>query len=326
MRPAQDTPDAAGPGHEPLDALLDATQDRPLDRPVTGPQDRSLDGPLSGLRVLVPRAPERAGALMGALRRAGAEPVAAPLVLIEPPQDPAALDGALASVGRGEYAWVAVTSGFTVDSLEATAARAGRTLADVVAAGRSARPGSTRVAAVGDATAAALRRAGVEVDFVPAGEQSARGMLAEWPGTPGSSSPPVGSSAPVTVLLPQGDLAEPTLAEGLAAQGWRPQVVVSYRNRPAAPLAPDVVGDLESGRIGAVVLTSGSTARRLADQATLPSSTLVCCIGPRTAEVAASLGLRHDLVADTPHPRAVVDALTAALTRADGSPTHPTGR
>jgi uroporphyrinogen-III synthase len=126
-----------------------------------------------------------------------------------------------------------------------------------------------------------------------------------------------------TVLLPQGDLAEPTLADGLTAQGWRPHVVVSYRNRPAAPLTPDVVADLESGRIGAVVLTSGSTARRLAEQVSLPASALVCCIGPRTAEVAASLGLPHGLVADGPHPRAVVDALTAGVTRAGGS-THPT--
>jgi uroporphyrinogen-III synthase len=288
------------------------------------------DLPLAGLRVLVPRAPERAGALVGALRRAGAEPVTAPLVRIAPPEDPAALEAALAAVGRGEYAWVAVTSGFTVDSLDAAAARAGRTLADVVAAGRAARPGSTRVAAVGDATAAALRRTGVEVDLVPAAQQSARGMLAEWPGTsPTASRPPAERADGAAVLLPQGDLAEPTLADGLTAQGWRPHVLISYRNLPAAPLAPDVVADLRSGRIGAVVLTSGSTARRLAAQSALPASTLVCCIGPSTAQVAASLGLPSDLVADGPHPRAVVDALSrglAGLPTRSGGPTHPTTR
>lgn len=261
-------------------------------------------GPLSGLRVLVPRAPERAGALVGALRRAGAEPVAAPLVLIGPPDDPAPLSDALTALAAGRYDWVAVTSGFTVDSLEATAARSGRTLAGVVADGRAARAGSTRVAAVGDATAGALRRTGVDVDLVPTGEQSARGMLAEWPGP----SPAGGG----TVLVPQGDLAEPTLADGVSAQGWTPHVVTSYRNHPAPPLPPDVVADLASGAVGAVVLTSGSTARRLAEQVTLPASTLVCCIGPRTAEVAASLGLPSGVVAAGPHPRDVVDALVRA--------------
>lgn len=283
----------------------------PADR---GPGPGTAEGPLAGVRVLVPRAPERAGALVAALRRAGAEPVAAPLVHIAPPDDTAPLEAALTAVGEGVHDWVAVTSGFTVDALEATAARAGRTLAAVVAAGRAARPGSTRVAAVGDATAAALRRAGVAVDFVPAAEQSARGMLAEWP-----------DRRPGTALVPQGDLAEPTLADGLAALGLRPHVVVAYRNSPAAPLPPPVVADLASGAIGAVVLTSGSSARRLAEQVALPGGTLVCCIGPRTAEVAAGLGLPAGLVAAGPHPHDVVDALVrGAAARRAAAPDHPT--
>ena len=275
----------------------------------------SGDGPLAGLRVLVPRAPERAGALLGALRRAGADPVAAPLVLIEPPADTGPLDDAVTALAAGRYDWLAVTSGFTVDSLESSAVRLGRTLADVVAAGRAAHPSSgTRVAAVGDATAAALGRAGVDVDYVPTGEQSARGMLTEWPGL----GQRLESGARGSVLVPQGDLAEPTLSDGLRTLGLRPDVVTCYRNVPAAPLPADVVADLASGAIAAVVLTSGSTARRLAEQVTLPSSTLVCSIGPRAAEVAAQLGLPAGPVADGPHPRAVVDALVRAVAAPGG--------
>jgi len=305
----------------------------------------SGDGPLAGLRVLVPRAPERAGALLGALRRAGADPVAAPLVLIEPPADTGPLDDAVTALAAGRYDWLAVTSGFTVDSLESSAVRLGRTLADVVAAGRAAHASSaagraahpssaagraahpssaagraahpssgTRVAAVGDATAAALGRAGVDVDYVPTGEQSARGMLTEWPGL----GQRLESGARGSVLVPQGDLAEPTLSDGLRTLGLRPDVVTCYRNVPAAPLPADVVADLASGAIAAVVLTSGSTARRLAEQVTLPSSTLVCSIGPRAAEVAAQLGLPAGPVADGPHPRAVVDALVRAVAAPGG--------
>ncbi|RYV51122.1 porphobilinogen synthase [Pengzhenrongella frigida] len=270
-------------------------------------------GPLAGLRVLVPRSADRAGPLLDALRRAGADPVAAPLVTIARPIDPAPMDDAAARLAAGGYDWVAVTSGFTVDSLEAAALRAGHTLADLLAAGRLANPGSTRVAAVGDATAAALARAQVPADFVPVALQSARGMLAEWPST----------RLGATVLLPQSDLAEPTLSDGLAARGWEPVTVVSYTNRPAPSLPPELVADLAAGRVGAVVLTSGSVARRLVQQVALPATTLVCSIGPRTAEVAADLGLPVGVVADRPVPDAVVAALVAAVT--PGQPTPPSG-
>ncbi|HEY8719080.1 uroporphyrinogen-III synthase [Pengzhenrongella sp.] len=270
-------------------------------------------GPLAGLRVLVPRSPDRAAALLEALRRAGADPVAAPLVIIGAPADPTAMDDAAARIAGGGYDWIAVTSSFTVDSLQASAHRSGQTLAELVDAGRTARPGGTRVAAVGDATAAALARAQVKADFVPVSEQSARGMLADWPPTePGAS-----------VLVPQSDLAEPTLEAGLTERGWHPHVVVSYTNRPAAPLPAELLADLATGRVGAVLLTSASVARRLAEQVTLPASSVVCCIGPRTAEVAAELGLPAGVVATRPVPDAVVTALIAAVTPAPRSANSP---
>lgn len=266
--------------------------------------------PLAGLRVLVPRSPDRARPLLDALRRTGAEPVAAPLVAIGAPADPSPMDDAVARLAAGGYDWVAVTSGFTVDGLVAAAHRAGRTLAELIDAGRAARPGSTRVAAVGEATAAALARAVVRADFVPVTEQSARGMLADWPPTePGAR-----------VLLPQSDLAEPTLAAGLTARGWQPHTTVAYTNRPAPPLPPELVRDLAAGRVGAVVLTSGSAARRLAEQVALPPSTVVCCIGPRTAEVAAGLGLPVGVVATRPLPDAIVAALLAAVAHPQPNP------
>lgn len=269
------------------------------------PAPMPATGPLSGLRVLVPRSPGRAGPLLDALRRAGAQPVAFPLVTIGAPVDPGPMDEAAARLAAGGFDWVAVTSAITVEHLDAAARRADRTLAGLIRAGRAARPTSTRIAAVGDATAAALGRADVRADFVPAAEQSARGLLAHWPPTaPGA-----------TVLLPQSDLAEPTLARGLTARGARPHPVVAYTNRPA-PLPPQLARDLATGRVGAVVLTSASVARRLAGQVALPPATLVCSIGPRTAEVATGLGLRAGVVASHPGPDAIVAALVAAL--------HPT--
>ncbi|NMR20002.1 uroporphyrinogen-III synthase [Cellulomonas fimi] len=279
---------------------------------------------LVGLRVLVPRSPERAGPLMDALRHAGAEPIAAPLITIVPPDDVTPLDDAVARLGAGGYDWMSITSAFTVDSLQATALRAGLTLAEVVEAGRVARPGSTLVAAVGDATATTLRRAGVDPDLVPVTEQSARGMLADWP------TPEPGSGR--AVLVVQGDLAEPALSDGLTELGWLPHVVVSYVNQPASPLPPALIADLAEGRVDAVVLTSGSAARRLVEQLApgdqaaaslrLAASTVVCCIGPRTAEVAAELGLPDGVVAQYPGPDSIVAALVAATSGPTAGETH----
>jgi uroporphyrinogen-III synthase len=259
--------------------------------------------PLGGLRVFVPRSADRAGPLLAALRAAGADPVAAPLVAIGAPADLAGMDAAAARLAAGGYAWVGVTSSFAVDALGEAARRSGRTLAELVAAGRAARPGSTRFAAVGAATAATLARAGVQAELVPELVQTVQGMLAGW------ARPEPGGR----VLLPQSDLAAPTLAVGLADRGWQVYPVVAYTNGPAAPLPADLVADLVTGRVRAVVLTSGSAARRLAAQVTLPESTLVCCIGPRTAEVAATLGLPAAVLAARPSPDAIVAALVAAL-------------
>ena len=265
--------------------------------------DPTASDPLAGLRVLVPRSPDRAGPLVAALLAAGALPVLVPLVQIGPPEDPGPMDGAVARLAAGAFDWVAVTSAFAIDGLVAAAARAGTTLAAAVASGRSTRAASTRVAAVGDATAAALARTGIRADYVPVALQSARGMLAEWPPSADDS----------LVLVPQSDLAEPTLTKGLAARGWRVLDVVAYTNTAAAPLPGSLVADLASGAIGAVVLTSGSAARRLAAQVTIPASTAICCIGPRTAEVAATLGLPAGVVATEPGPAAIVAALAYAV-------------
>lgn len=274
------------------------------EHPMSGhPWASGPSRPLGGLRVFVPRSPDRAGPLLAALRAAGADPVAAPLVAIGAPADLAGMDDAAARLAAGGYDWVGVTSSFAVDALGEAATRAGRTLAELVAAGRAARPGSTRFAAVGAATAATLARAGVRAELVPELQQTVQGMLAGWP-QPGPGA---------RVLLPQSDLAAPALAAGLAERGWRAYPVVAYTNGPAAPLPANLVADLVTGRVRAVVLTSGSAARRLAAQVTLPASTLVCCIGPRTAEVAATLGLPAAVLAARPSPDAIVAALVAAL-------------
>ncbi len=239
--------------------------------------------PLGGLRVLVPRGGKWADGIAATLRTAGATPVIAPMINFASADDGAALANALHELADGQFEWIVVTSATTVD---------------VFIGHRVRIPDSTRVAAVGETTGAALQLAGYRVDFTP-NDNSARGLVAEWSGSQISGR----------VLVPQSDVAEPTLVSGLEGVGTEVQFVAAYRT-VGVPVADGISADVASGRIGAILVSSGSVARQIAAQlAPLPESTVVACIGPRTAFDARAAGLRVDVIAE----ERSADSLVASL-------------
>ena len=82
------------------------------------------NGPLFGKRVLVTRPAAGAADFAAALWEAGAEPVLAPTIAIDPPDDPVPAAAALAALG--EYAWVVFASRNGVDACFRLSARARR--------------------------------------------------------------------------------------------------------------------------------------------------------------------------------------------------------
>ncbi|MBE9928283.1 uroporphyrinogen-III synthase, partial [Cellulosimicrobium cellulans] len=237
--------------------------------------DRRADA-LAGRTVLVPRAPERAAGLAATLNDAGAHVVVSPAIERAAVEDTAPVDRALARLVHGDFAWVVVTSVNAIDELVASAASQGVDLGD---AARQA-----RWAAVGPATRRALETVGVTVDLEP-DENSARGLVAAFATLPppdhastsadqtstsaGHASTPADQGSTSrgrgVVLLPQGDLAAPTMHDGLRDLGYVPHVVTVYRT-VTHTLAPDVVAAWRAGAVDAVVLTSGSVAREVARQ------------------------------------------------------------
>lgn len=247
-------------------------------------------------RILVPRPAERSGALRRALKAAGYEADVVPLIRIEEPDDPDPIIDLLGALHAGRFGWLAVTSASAVKPLVSAAAALGFELPEVLE--------GVRVGAVGNATAAALRAAGVKVDLVAA-KSSAKGLLADWP------APSDEPERPARVLLPHGDLAEPTLAEGLEQRGWAVRTVVAYRTVPVEAPAP-IVAAWRRGDYAGVVLTSSSTARQLvAALGAPPAGVTVCCIGETTAATARELGLAVS-VATEPSPAGLVDGLRVA--------------
>jgi len=247
--------------------------------------------PLSGWRVLVPRGGKWGDGVSAHLRSYGAVPVIAPMINFASTDDEPALTSAFKRLEDGSFDWLVITSATTVDVLVSQRVRL---------------PDSTQVAAVGETTAAALTLAGYRVDFVPENDNSARGMVKEW--SAGDSG---------RVLIPHSDLAEPTLVAGLAERGLEVEYVAAYRT-VGVPVTDAVSADVASGRIGAILVTSGSVARQIAAQlAPLPEHTVVACIGPRTAFDARDAGLNVHVIAEARSADALVEALADYVREAD---------
>jgi uroporphyrinogen III methyltransferase/synthase len=259
--------------------------------------------PLFGLRVLVTRAEAQAGGLTEALRAAGAESVALPLLRIVPCEDVSALDRALDALES--YDVLLLTSANAVRLLAARAAARGIALA---------REG-LRIACVGPATAKAAGETGLSVDFVPADRFDAEGLLAAleaWRPLAG-----------LRFLLPRSAAARDALPEGLRARGARVDAIALYRPEAAPADAAWLRGELLAGRLDALTFTSPSAVRHFCALLDEPSReaagrSVVVAIGPVTAAALREAGLDPHVVAGRAEGEALVEGLAGYFERAGG--------
>jgi len=185
--------------------------------------------------VVVTRDEPRDGPLCASLRARGLEVLWWPVVRIAPPADPRPLEEALARAA--ELDWIVFASRHAVEAVVS----------------RCPSPPCAHIAAVGTATAAALRESGWTPEVVPA-EAHAEALVAALaaevrPGT--------------RVLLPASSRALPALGEGLRRLGAQVLQVEAYRNE-AAPLDVDAVrAAIDARAIGAVTFTSPSCVEEL---------------------------------------------------------------
>ncbi|HEU4676426.1 MAG TPA: uroporphyrinogen-III synthase, partial [Motilibacteraceae bacterium] len=218
-----------------------------------------------------------------------------PTIAVEPPRTPQQMERAVKGLVTGRYEWIAFTSRNAVKAVKEKFEEFGldaRAFAGI------------KVAAVGEQTAADLRAWGINPDLVPSGEQSARGLLEDWPAYDASYDPID------RVFLPRADIATETLVAGLVELGWEVDDVTAYRTVRAAPPPAPVREAIKGGGFDAVLFTSSSTVRNLVGIAGKPhASTVIACIGPQTAKTAEEHGLRVDVLARTPSVTELVSAL-----------------
>jgi len=197
--------------------------------------------PLAGRRVLVTRAAHQAGKLSDGLRALGAEPVEVPVLEMQPPESFAPLDQALRQLDS--YHWLILTSANTVRALAERAAQLSLPLAP---------PASLNVAAIGEATAAAARRASLPVTLIP--ETYVAESLVESL---------AGQAAGQRILLARAAVARDVIPDALRAAGAQVDVVDAYRNAVPESAPVQLRRALQQG-IDAATFTSSSSVTHLA--------------------------------------------------------------
>ena len=199
------------------------------------------------------------------------EVVHTPLIEISDPEDWRPLDAAAAALAS--YSLVVFTSRFAVAAL----------LERLLAGGGDARRlAHARLAAIGRATAAALRGRGLAADVTAAREHT-DGLLDAL-----ARAGPLGSER---VLLPSSALADDRLPDALRAAGAEVTAVTAYRNFPV----PDPVR-VDLAALDAVLFTSPSTvaAFRGLYGGQVPPALALWCRGPRTRAAAHAAFGRGD--------------------------------
>jgi uroporphyrinogen III methyltransferase/synthase len=205
------------------------------------------------------------------------------------------MERAITGLVSGRYQWVAFTS---VNAVKAVQEKVEERSLDARAFA------GVKVAAIGEATAEALRAFGIRADLVPSGQQSSEGLLEVFPEYDDVFD------LLDKVLLPRADIATETLVAGMKDRGWQVDDVTAYRTVRAAPPPAPIREALKGGRVDAVVFTSSSTVRNLVGIAGKPhETTVIAVIGPQTASTAEELGLRVDVQAT----EASIPSLVAAL-------------
>jgi uroporphyrinogen-III synthase len=251
--------------------------------------NRSSGDTLRGARILVTRPEEDAAPLVEAIRRLGGWTCCAPMIRILPPEDPADLERARRELDR--YDWLAFTSRHAVEAL-----------LDGLAVPHPRRP---RIAAVGQATAEAVRARGWPLDLTASG-RGAR-ALAE-------ALVEAGAVLDQRILYPCSDRAGDALCRTLEAAGATVDRVVAYRTAgPDEATANRLLREAPEG-FDLVVFASPSAVegflegpwRELAREAT------AVAIGETTAHaVTARLGA-EPVVSRSPDTPGLLDAVVRA--------------
>ncbi|MFO0878879.1 MAG: uroporphyrinogen-III C-methyltransferase [Gemmataceae bacterium] len=250
--------------------------------------------PLFGRTVVITRPRHQAEGMVQRIEELGGQARLLPVVDIRPPADWGPVDDVLSRLAQ--FDWVVFTSSNGVESFLGRLRHQGRDLRAL---------GGVKLAAIGPATAEALRKYHLEADLVPATFNSEGLAAALRPHVAGCR-----------VLLARANRGLDLLREELAPVATVEQVAVYDQVDTLPDEAAALVHDLSAGAVDYVCLTSSNIAlgfARLLDAAARRAIEVgrvgLVSISPRTSEAIRGVGLPVAGEASEYTTAGVVDAL-----------------
>lgn len=237
--------------------------------------------------VLVTRAEEQSKSLASALSAGGVRPVCIPTIEIIDPESWDEVDTYVSNVTR-------------YDGLIFTSANAVKRFAARLPHSQE-RPTLPDVYSVGEKTAAALRRHDIDPTHI-AEDSRAEGVLEI-----------LGDVHGKRYLLPRARYAREILPNTITERGGHVDIAVVYETVTAEGYAAELKARLCEG-VDAVTFMSPSALRGYVEMAGAPPETMVVAtIGSVTAHAAAEVGVRVDVIPESPSVEALAAAVVDAL-------------
>jgi len=236
--------------------------------------------PLFGRRVVVTRAREQASDLKRLFEESGAQVVQFPTIEIAPPASYASLDRAVDE----RWDWLIFTSTNGVNAF----------FERLFAKGKDVRAIASKVAAVGESTAASLRARGIAPDLVPDKFMSSA-LIPLLPENPGRTA------------IVRAEEGRDDLMDELRKRGSDVHLAVAYRNVPVTHDA----GELHD--VDVVTFTSASTVDNFFASGGSANGAILASIGPITSEAIRRHGRSVDIEAQSATIAALHDAVVARL-------------
>lgn len=245
--------------------------------------------------LLVTRPAAQAAELVALLAERGIDAISVPTVQIAPAPPGGPLDDAIRSLD--DAAWLVITS-----------ANGAAALVERMRALNRLLPAGLRLAAVGPATAEALRAGGLHVDHVPSSYRTV--AIADG----------LGDVEGRRVVLARADAATRDLRDALLHRGALVEEVVAYRTVEGPAESRNRLRAVLAHPLDGVTFTSGSTVRGLHALLSPPDALRVTalpayCIGPVTARVARRAGFAVPVVAADHTVVALAQAIHSHLGR-----------
>ena len=250
---------------------------------------------LEGKRIIVTRAKRQSEPLMERLREKGALPVFAPMVEFAAPDNLAVVDEAIQRMH--DYDWVFLTSQNAVRVLEERA--------EVLRVSLPRAAAKSKIAAVGPATAEAIRNAGLRVDYIAERHQGvalAEELREDIRGK--------------VVLLPRGDRGNPELVRMLEESGARVTEVLAYKTVRPDERTLDLARGSLAERADAVLFFSPSAVEHLRETLgnerflELSRLALFVAVGPVTEQALRNASVARVRISDDTTVGAVLQVLT----------------